>query len=94
LEFEFFVCDREAGTERGVATLAVVERLDLLEYRGLQLELRGSAAKVTELPEEADPPHEAIPELARGGHTVLGEGDRTGSAGTHPTQARGSSPVR
>jgi hypothetical protein len=79
------------GTERGVATLAVVERR-LLEHRGLQLELRGSAAKIAELLEEADPPHEAIPELARGGHTVLGEGDRTGSAATHPTQARGSSP--
>jgi hypothetical protein len=40
--------------------LVVVERLDLLEHRGLQLERRGSAAKVDELLDEADPPHEAI----------------------------------
>jgi hypothetical protein len=48
-ESEVFVGDWGAHPEGGVAALAVIERLDVLEHRGLQLEPRGPAAAVHEL---------------------------------------------
>jgi hypothetical protein len=44
-----FVGDWREHPERGVAALAVVERLDVLEHGGLELEPRGPAAAVDEL---------------------------------------------
>ena len=46
---ELFVAGWGEHAEGGVAALAVVERLDVLEHGGLQLEPRGPGAAVDEL---------------------------------------------
>jgi hypothetical protein len=48
-ESELFVVGWGEHVQGGVPALTVVERLDVFEHRGLQLEPRGPAAAVDEL---------------------------------------------